>query len=78
MLFKYICPECKNTETLNISSSEVKDKVVICSKCGKTMRRDWKASVFVADSDKSSNIEETSYLNSIMNIRPSGKTRSIY
>ena len=78
MLYKFICPNCRDTVTLDIPSSEIKDRKVVCEKCSTQMRRDWKTSVFVNEGDKASNIEETSYLNSIMDTRPSGKTRSIY
>jgi len=78
MLYKFICPKCRNTTEINVSADEIKGKKVICGRCNELMRRDWKASMFAADADKASNIEETSYLNTIMDTRPSGKTRSIY
>lgn len=78
MLYRFICPKCRNTTEINVSSDEIKDQRIVCGKCNELMRRDWRASMFAADSDKASNIEDTSYLNSIMDTRPSGKTRSIY
>lgn len=77
MLYRFICPDCKRTKTINVSADEISGTNVVCD-CGKNMRRDWKTSVFVAESDRSNNIQDTSFINERMKIRPSGKTRSIY
>ena len=77
MLYRFICPKCKETITINIPADELSKTEKVCS-CGTVMRRDWRTSVFVNESDRSDNIQDTSFINERLNIRPSGKTRSIY
>lgn len=77
MLYRFICPSCKETKTIDVPASEISDTEVKCS-CGTKMRRDWKTSVFVGESDRAANVQDTSFINERLNIRPSGKTRSIY
>ena len=77
MLYRFICPKCKATQTVNVPADEISKTGLVCS-CGAVMRRDWKTSMFASESDRSENIQDTSFINERMNIRPSGKTRSIY
>lgn len=78
MLYRFICPKCKNRKEISIPSNELKDYSAICDSCGNKMRRDWKSSLQVSESDRSENIEETSWLKEGMKKRFSGKSQIYY
>lgn len=78
MLYRFICPECKNKKEVNVPSNEIKSYLAVCDSCGGKMRRDWKASLQVSESDRSENVVETSWLKEGMKKRFSGKTQIYY
>ena len=45
MRFRYICNNCKSTETIDVPSSEVDKNIPICMLCGVPMRRDWRSNM---------------------------------
>ena len=78
MRFRYICNNCKSTETIDVPSSEVDKNIPICMLCGVLMRRDWRSNISVSEECKSDNIEETSWLKERMRILPSGRSKAVW
>ena len=78
MRFRYICNNCKSTETIDVPSSEVDKNIPICMLCGVPMRRDWRSNISVSEECKSDNIEETSWLKERMKILPSGRNKALW
>lgn len=78
MLYKFICPKCGAGKEVNISSNEIKNYVAVCDSCGENMRRDWKTSLHISDSDRAENVAETSWLKESMKKRFSGKSQIYY
>ena len=78
MLYRFICPVCKKGKEVDIPAADIKGHVEICEDCGNPMRRDWRASLHISDSDKAENIAETSWLKEGMKKRFSGKSQIYY
>lgn len=78
MQYTFICPNCKNRETIEIPFSALSNVSLRCQKCDTPMRRDWKSSIFVSNDCKAENIEQTSWIKERFYNRPSGKTQVLY
>lgn len=78
MKYEFKCPVCGNRDTFNIPMGKISSTEVKCSKCSSKTNQVFSSSLVVPEHMKASQINEMSYLNSIMNTNPSGKRKSIY
>ena len=78
MLYRFICKECKNVQTVNCSHEDLKGLEMKCDKCGSNMRRDWKTVLTVGLGDDADSIQSTSVVKERLKVRPSGKTQVFY
>ena len=78
MLYKFICSNCGYKKEINIPSDKIKGYIAVCDSCGENMRRDWKTSLTISDSDRAENVAETSWLKESMKKRFSGKSQIYY
>lgn len=78
MQYNFICPNCKNKETIEIPFSALNNTEITCPKCNTAMRRDWKSSIVISNDCRADGIEQTSWLKERFHNRPSGKTQVLY
>lgn len=78
MLYSFICPNCKNKITKDLSVNDINSYEIKCDKCNSKMRRDWKASIQIGAGDRAEDIQSMSFTKERMKNRPSGKTQVYY